>query len=106
MGLGSNKLSNSEEDAKVDITLFKQIVGCLMYMTTRRPDLNYNVCFLSRFMSNPMEAHMLAAKRILRYIQATANLGIFYKKGCTHELLAYTDSDYARDINDRKSTSC
>lgn len=105
MGPGSNKLSNSEEDAKADITLFKQILGCLMYMTTRRPDLNYSVCFLSRFMSNPMEAHMLAAKRILRYIQATANLGIFYKKGCTHELLAYTDSDYARDINDRKSTS-
>ena len=102
---GSNKLPKEEDDAKADITSFKQIVGCLMYMTTTRPDLNYSVCFLSRFMSNPMETHMLAAKPILRYIQATSNLGILYKRGCTQELMAFTDSDYAGDINDRKSTS-
>ncbi|XP_074327633.1 secreted RxLR effector protein 161-like [Apium graveolens] len=52
-----------------------------------------------------METHMLAVKRILRYIQATTNLGIFYKMGYTQELMAYTDSDYVGDINDRKSTS-
>ena len=48
---------------------------------------------------------MLAAKRVLRYIKSIIDLGIFYKRGCEAELSAYTDSDYARDIDDRKSTS-
>lgn len=102
---GSNRLSRQEKGKKVNATLFKQMVGSLMYMTVTRPDLMYCVCFISRFMSNPMESHMLAAKRILRYIKATAELGVFYKRDCQDELLAYTDSDYAGDLNDRKSTS-
>jgi hypothetical protein len=52
-----------------------------------------------------MESHMMAAKRILRYIRATTDLGVFYRKGCEDEMLAYTDSDYAGDLDDRKSTS-
>lgn len=101
---GSIKLSKREEGKQVDGTFFKQMVGCLMYMTTTRPDLMYYVCLISRFMSNPKEVHMLAAKRILRYIKSTIDLGIFYGKGCKDKLVAYTDSDYAGDIDDRKST--
>ena len=48
---------------------------------------------------------MMAAKRILRYIQGTTDLGIFYERGHTDEMTAYTDNDYARDIDDRKCTS-
>lgn len=100
-----NKLSKEENGVKANETLFKQIVGSLMYMTVTRPDIMYSVCLISRFMSNPMETHMLAAKRILRYIQATVDFGIFYKRECRNELMAYTDSDYAGDLDDRKSTS-
>nr|KYP50279.1 Retrovirus-related Pol polyprotein from transposon TNT 1-94 [Cajanus cajan] len=56
-------------------------------------------------MSQPTQIHMQAAKRVLRYLQGTVNFGIFYKKGGDEELLAYTDSDYASDLEDRKSTS-
>ncbi|MCI38585.1 copia-type polyprotein [Trifolium medium] len=56
-------------------------------------------------MEDPKESHFVAAKRILRYLQGTQNLGIFYKAGGNEELIAYTDSDYAGDLNDRKSTS-
>ncbi|XP_050916198.1 uncharacterized mitochondrial protein AtMg00810-like [Lathyrus oleraceus] len=62
--LGSIKLSREEEGKQVDGTLFKQMVGSLMYMTTTRPDLMYCVCLISRYMSNPKEVHMLVAKRI------------------------------------------
>lgn len=103
--VGSIKLSREEEGKQVDGTLFKQMVGSLMYMTATRPDLMYCVCLISRFMSNPKEVHMLAAKRILRYIKSTINLGIFYWKGCNDGLVAYTNNDYADDIDDRKSTS-
>lgn len=78
---GSIKLSKNDEGKQVDETLFKQIVGSLMYLTATRPDLMYSVCLISRFMSSPRETHMMAAKRILRYIKGTTDLGIFYEKG-------------------------
>jgi hypothetical protein len=56
-------------------------------------------------MSCPTEQHWLAAKRLLRYLMGTMNLGIFYKKGGCKQLIAYSDSDFAGDIDDRKSTT-
>lgn len=99
------KLSKDETGTKVDTTLFKQVVGSLMYLTATRPDLMYGVSVISRFMSRPTELHWLAAKRILRYLEGTTELGIFYKKGDRKDLIAYTDSDFVGDLDDRKSTS-
>jgi len=76
-----------------------------MYITATRPDIMFGVSFISRFMASPTEVHLQAAKRILRYLKGTINYGIFYKKNENKQLIAYTDSDYARDITDRKSTS-
>lgn len=47
----------------------------------------------------------MAAKRILRYLQGTSDFGLFYKKDGNSKMIGYTDSDYAGDIEDRKSTS-
>ncbi|XP_048324673.2 secreted RxLR effector protein 161-like [Ziziphus jujuba] len=52
-----------------------------------------------------MESHLQAAKRVLRYLKGTVNYGIHYKKGGNGELLAFTDRDYAGDLEDKKSTS-
>ena len=49
--------------------------------------------------------HLLAAKRILRYLQGTRDFRLWYKKGEQSELIGFTDSDYAGDQDDRKSTS-
>lgn len=99
------KLLKDEEGEKVDSKMFKQVVGSLMYLTTTRPDIMYGVSLISRFMSNPTEVHWSAAKRILRYIQGTTELGILYKNEEMVDLIAFTDSDFAGDLNDRKSTS-
>jgi hypothetical protein len=99
------KLHKDLDGQKVDSTLYKQIVGSLMYLTTTRPDIMYSVSLISRYMENPTELHLLAAKRILRYLQGTRNLGIYYTKGEKSDLIGFTDSDYAGDQDDRKSTS-
>lgn len=88
-----------------DATLYKQLVGCLMYLTVTRPDLMFVVCLISRFMSDPKEEHMMIAKRVLRYIKGTLDFGMFYGRSSKLNLVEYTDSDYARDVDDRKSTS-
>ena len=92
-------------DKSVDATLYKQLVGCLMYLTVTRSDLMFVVCLISRYMADPKEEHMLIAKRVLRYLKGTLDVGVYYKWSKDVNLLGYTDSDYARDIDDRKSTS-
>lgn len=104
VGLGL-KLTTDPEGRKVDSTLFKQIVGSLMYLTTTRPDIMYGISLISRYMENPTELHLLAAKRILRFLKGTIDHGIFYKKGGPSVMIGFTDSDYASDPDDRKSTS-
>jgi len=99
------KLVKDEGGVKADKTHFKQMVGSLMYLTATRPDIIFVVNLISRYMENPTEFHLQVAKRVLRYLKGTLDFGIFYKKGGNNELVAYTNSDYARDLGDRKSTS-
>jgi hypothetical protein len=56
-------------------------------------------------MENPTEQHLLDAKRIFRYLKGTSDFGILYKKGARENLYGFSDSDYAGDQDDRKSTS-
>ena len=99
------KLSSQEKGEEIDSTEYKQLIGSLMYITTTRPDIMYAVSFLSRFMAAPKEGHLLAAKRILRYLRGTMKFGIFYKRSSDSTLKGYTDSDFAGDLDGGKSTS-
>jgi hypothetical protein len=64
-----------------------------------------SVCMCARFQDNPKECHLMAVKRIFRYLVHTPNLGLWYPKGSTFDLLGYSDSDYASCKVDRKSTT-
>lgn len=99
------KIMKDEGGVEVDSTLYKRIVGSLMYLTATRPDMMYVISLISRFMERPTELHLNAAKRVLRYLKGTVSFGLFYRKGGKEELIGYTDSDYAGDQDDRKSTS-
>ena len=99
------KLTRDKEGVEVDGTLYKQMVGSLMYLTATRLDLMFSVSLISIYMEHPTESHLLAAKRILRYVKGTVEFGVFYKKGGDDKFIGYTDSDYAGDQDDRKSTS-
>ncbi|KAH9291602.1 hypothetical protein KI387_043209 [Taxus chinensis] len=99
------KLTKEDASSKVDATLYRSLVGSLMYLTTTRPDIMYVVSLISRFMQDPHESHWRAAKRILRYVSGTHNFGIHYSPTHKFELCGYTDSDWAGSVDDRKSTS-
>lgn len=99
------KIDKDENGTEVDSPFYKQLVGSMMYLTTTRPDIMYAVNLISRYMSKPTVLHLSAAKRVLRYLQGTADFGILYKKEGNKELIGFTDSDYAGSVEDRKSTS-
>eukprot|EP00253_Pinus_taeda_P027535 PITA_27535 len=99
------KLSVSCTSPEVDATLYRQLVGKLLYLTHTRPDLFFAVGLVARFLQNPRESHWKAAKRILRYVRGTIQFGIHYSAKATPLLVGFTDSDWAGDPDDRKSTA-
>jgi hypothetical protein len=84
-------------------------VGSLRYLVNTHPDLAYSVGYVSRFMEQPREEHLLAVERTLRYVAGTKNWGVFFTAGKDPEelpcLVGFSDSDMAGDPVDRKSTS-
>jgi hypothetical protein len=103
--LSGVKLEDGEETPLIESTLYRQLVGSLLYLTHSRPDLSYVVGTVSRFMQEPHELHWKVAKRILRYVQGTITFGIHYTADSTLYLIGFIDSDWAGDSIDRKSTS-
>ena len=103
--VAGSKVDMDENGERIDETFYKQIIGSLMYITTTRPDLQFAVSLLSRYMSRPTKLHLHAVKRVLRYLRDTEDYGIWYKRGGAGELQVFTDSDFAGDVDRRKSTS-
>ncbi|XP_059077974.1 secreted RxLR effector protein 161-like [Cryptomeria japonica] len=99
------KLSKDDKGANVNPTLYKKLVGSLMYLIATRPDIMFGVSLISRFMESPKVTHWNVGKRILKYVSGTKNYGIFYSRSNDFKLVGYTDSDCAGSIDDRKSTS-
>jgi hypothetical protein len=89
----------------VDQKAYRSMIGSLLYLCASRPDIMLSICMCARFQSDPRECHLVAVKRILRYLVATPCFGIWYPKGSTFDLIGYSDSDYAGCKVDRKSTS-
>jgi len=79
------------------------MVGSLGYLTTTRPDLMYFVSMVARFMEAATIMYQQAVKRVLRYLKGTTKLGLFYKREGGNNLVAFCDSDYARDLEDKKT---
>jgi hypothetical protein len=81
------------------------MIGSLLYLCAYMPDIMLSVCMWARFQANPKECHLMVVKRIFRYLVHTPNLGLWYPKGFTFNLLGYSDLDYVSYKVDRKSTS-
>ena len=99
------KLVANSVGMAINNTQYMQMVGSMIYLTSIRPGIMFVVNLLSRYLAHPTELHLQAVKKVLRYIKGTLSYGIFYKQSGNTELLAYTDSDYAGNLEDRKSTS-
>jgi len=97
------KLSSDDGTKQVDATLYRQLVGSLIYLTTTRPDLAYSVSVLSQFMSRPIDSHWNAAKCVLRYLSGTCNYGLLYTHISDVTLEGYSDSDWEGNLDDCRS---
>ena len=87
------KLCADDGLADVDQKLYRSMIGILLYLTTSRPDIMLVVGLVERYQVAPKQNHILAVKRILRYLQGTTQYGLWYPKGERFTLTAYTDAD-------------
>lgn len=106
---GILRRAGADQGAEVNDREYMSIVGCLIYASIiTRPDLAYAVQSLCRHMSAVTQEHRVAAKRVLRYLRGTKDMGIKFGVGFkagSAELVGFSDSDYACDLDSRKSTT-
>ena len=98
-------LDKDETGQLIDIKKYRGMIRSLLYLSASRPDLMFSVCMCARFQANPKESHLSAIKRIVRYLLGTINIGLWYPKNFTCNLIGYSDFDFASCKTDRKSTS-
>ncbi|XP_073137034.1 secreted RxLR effector protein 161-like [Henckelia pumila] len=101
----SIKLDKDEAGAPVEVTMYRGLIGSLLYLTASRPDIMFAVCLCARFQAAPKQSHYISAKRIIKYLKGTTNVGLWYSKDSEFNLVGYSDADYAGCKIDRKSTS-
>ncbi|XP_020978111.1 uncharacterized protein LOC110271503 [Arachis ipaensis] len=98
-------LDKDDQGKNIDVKKYRGMIGSLLYLTASRPDIMFSVCMCARYQTNPKESHLSAVKRIMKYLLGTLNVGLWYPKGSTCDLIGYSDSDFAGCKLDRKSTS-
>ena len=76
----NEKFKKDDSAAKVDEGSYGSIIGCLRYLSATRPDIMCLVSLLFRYMHCVSELHYKAAKRVLRYVKGTLDLGIKFEK--------------------------
>ena len=85
---------------------YRSLVGNLLYMSVvSRPDISFIVSNLSQFLSNPGRDHWVAAKRVLRYLKGSSDLGLAFVKSENFQVSGFTDSDWGSNPDDRRSVS-
>ncbi|AAF19226.1 Highly similar to Ta1-3 polyprotein [Arabidopsis thaliana] len=97
-----------EEDECVDtdVVPYSSAVGSIMYaMLGTRPDLAYAICLISRYMSKPGSMHWEAVKWVMRYLKGAQDLNLVFTKEKDFTVTGYCDSNYAADLDRRRSIS-
>jgi hypothetical protein len=98
-------LSKSSTCSAIDSTAYRCIVGALRCLVNTRPDIEIVVGFISHFMEKPTTEHLLAVKRVPRYVAGTADYGCYYqRRKKSVGLTGYSDNDHAGDVDTHKST--
>ena len=89
----------------IDATLYRQIIGSLMYLTNTRPNICFAVNTLSQFLVELRHDHLVAAKHVMRYLKGTLDYGLRYDGDHNFTLSGYIDSYWDGSVSERKSTS-
>ncbi|KAL5556704.1 hypothetical protein UlMin_038940 [Ulmus minor] len=99
------KLTQEDGDDLEDATVCRRLVGKLLYLTLTRPDIFYSVNRLSQFLVQPKTSHMHSAKRVLQYLKGSLGQGIFYPVNSKIQIKCFTDSDWGRCTDSRRSVT-
>jgi hypothetical protein len=75
----------------VDVTLYRKMVGSLMYSTNTRLDICFVVNTLSQYMEHPMQVHLVAVKHVITYLKGTLDYGLRYVTDHDFGLYGYSD---------------
>ena len=96
------KLEQANSTPLVNNTMYRQLVGCLLYLTHTQPDISYVVSVASRNMDQTHEIYWREENIILHFVQGTKTRGIHYVAKFDLELVGFTDFDWVGDNTDRK----
>jgi hypothetical protein len=99
------RLRPNEGSPLPDPTIYRRLIGRLLYLTVTRPDIQYAVNTLSQFMQSPCTTHLDAATRVLRYLKGSVSKGLFLSASSSLNLVGYADSDWAGCPTTRRSTT-
>ncbi|XP_019179774.1 PREDICTED: uncharacterized protein LOC109174982 [Ipomoea nil] len=103
--VSSAKITDEVAVPYADPTQYRSLAGALQYLTINRPDLSYAVNLLCQHKHAPTTTDWASLKRVMRYVKGTLNLGLRISRSTSMDIHAYSDSYWAGDQNDRKSTS-
>lgn len=103
----STRLHLSKDSSGIDVnpTLYRSMIGSLLYLTASRPDIAFSVGVCARYQASPKESHLLAVKHIIKYVNGTLGYGVWFSTDTTAEITGFSDADWVRCADDRKSTS-
>jgi len=101
----SCQLDQDHAEKSVDQSKYRGLIGSLLYLIVSRPGIIFVVCLCARYQSDPKESHYNAAERILKYLQGTKDVRLWYPNNDFLNLTGFSDSDFVGCKIDRKSTS-
>ncbi|XP_023883883.1 uncharacterized mitochondrial protein AtMg00810-like [Quercus suber] len=96
----STKLNLDSSGVEVSPTLYRSIIGSLLYLTVSRPDIAFSVGVCARYQVASKESHLTIVKHIIRYVNGTPNYGSWYSKYSNACLASYLDADWAGSVDD------
>ena len=100
--LSGAKLKQANSTPLVNNTLYRKLVGYLLYLNHTPPDIYYLVSVAYRDMDNPHDVHWIESNKIFHFVQGTNTQGIHYVAKYDLELVGFTSYDWACDKTDRK----
>ena len=111
----NSKPANTPFDSKLQLdklgdpldspNYYQKLVGKLIYLTITRPDISFAVSLVSQYMHAPTVVHLCMVKRILRYLKKTIGRGIVMRRNGHTDIIGFSDSDWAGNTIDRRSTT-
>jgi len=99
------KLTKDESGIFVDQSMYRSMIGSLLYLTASRPYITFAVGVCARYQVEPKTSHLTQVKRIVKYINSTSDYGILYSHSGNSTLMGYCDADWAGSADGRKSIS-